>query len=160
MAQLPSTMVVEPFGEVNVFDQPDGSTRVRATILMKPSVEGAQTGLAIDGSGYMRRAFGAEGVVSNIFASSCPKVVEIVAHSPWSFFTNFDSDDQTTVVFWAYGIGGSDIAEQGEMTIEQTRNDILRRHKAHATERQLLPVLCRRTARRRHRRRRHLDLGQ
>jgi len=36
MAQLPSSKVVEPFGEVNVWSQPDGSIRVKATILMTP----------------------------------------------------------------------------------------------------------------------------
>lgn len=141
MAQLPSTMVVEPFGEVNVFDQPDGSTRVRATILMKPSVEGAQTGLAIDGSGSMRQAFGAGGAVSSIFASSFPNVVEIVARSLASFLANFDSDGQTTVLYWACGIGGADIEEQGEMTSEQARSQSFSPPMAYGTGTRLLPAV-------------------
>ena len=49
MAQLKK--VVEPFGEVNVFPIAGGGTRVTATILMEPRREGAQTGIALDGSG-------------------------------------------------------------------------------------------------------------
>ena len=53
--QLDSTKTVDPFGEVNVFGEADGSIRVKATILMRPQVEGAQTGLAIDGSNSMNQ---------------------------------------------------------------------------------------------------------
>ena len=53
MSQLKK--VVDPFGEVNVFPQPDGSVRVVATILMEPHREGAQTGVALDGSASMCR---------------------------------------------------------------------------------------------------------
>ena len=49
MSQLDSSKTVDPFGEVNVFTEPDGRIRVKATILMRPHVGGAQTGLAIDG---------------------------------------------------------------------------------------------------------------
>jgi hypothetical protein len=49
MAQLKK--VVDPFGEVNVYPGPGGSQRVVATILMEPQKEGAQTGIALDGSG-------------------------------------------------------------------------------------------------------------
>ena len=41
--------VVEPFGEVNVLPGPAGAVQVRATILMEPQKEGAQTGIAFDG---------------------------------------------------------------------------------------------------------------
>ena len=107
MAQLPSSIVVEPFGEVNVWPQPDGSQRIRATILMTPSVEGAQTGLAIDGSASMKTAFGAGAAVSALFASSTPNVVEPVGRLLAAFLSKFDTDGNTTVIYWACGPGGT-----------------------------------------------------
>ncbi len=50
--------VVEPFGEVNVHPAAAGKTRVTATILMEPHKEGAQTGIALDGSGSMAKLYG------------------------------------------------------------------------------------------------------
>ena len=54
MAQLKK--IVEPFGEVNVHPDAGGKVRVVATILMEPHKEGAQTGIALDGSGSMAKA--------------------------------------------------------------------------------------------------------
>ena len=56
MAQLKK--IVDPFGEVNVYPAASGRLRVVATILMKPEKEGAQTGIALDGSGSMRKLYG------------------------------------------------------------------------------------------------------
>ena len=49
--------VVEPFGEVNVHPA-GGKVHVVATILMEPSREGTQTGIALDGSGSMAPLYG------------------------------------------------------------------------------------------------------
>ena len=67
MSQLKN--VVDPFGEVNVYPASAGRVRVVATILMQPHKEGAQTGLALDGSGSMRKLYGLEEgrVLSPIF---------------------------------------------------------------------------------------------
>src|SRR5215813_10995382 len=62
--------VVEPFGEVNVYPSRAGKTRVVATILMEPHKEGAQTGIALDGSGSMAKLYGVQdggGILSSIF---------------------------------------------------------------------------------------------
>ena len=66
MAQL--TRPVEPFGEVNVYRKPDGTLEIVATILMVPDVEGARTGLALDGSSSMRKMYGITGIQSGAFA--------------------------------------------------------------------------------------------
>src|SRR5437868_2076193 len=68
MAQL--KRVVEPFGEINVYPAPGGKTRIVATILMEPHKEGAQTGIALDGSGSMAKLYGAGsgGAVSSMLA--------------------------------------------------------------------------------------------
>ncbi|HEY8505584.1 MAG TPA: hypothetical protein VIL46_13450, partial [Gemmataceae bacterium] len=56
MAQLKK--VKDPFGEVNVWPADSRTARVRATILMEPYREGAQTGIALDGSGSMAGLYG------------------------------------------------------------------------------------------------------
>ncbi len=62
--------VVEPFGEVNVYPAARGKTRVTATILMEPHREGAQTGIALDGSGSMAKLYGVDdGSGGGFFAS-------------------------------------------------------------------------------------------
>ena len=58
MSQLKN--VVDPFGEVNVYPAGGGRVRVVATILMEPHREGAQTGIALDGSGSMAKLYGVE----------------------------------------------------------------------------------------------------
>ena len=75
MAQLKK--VVDPFGEVNVYAAPSGKTRVVATILMEPHKEGAQTGIALDGSGSMAPAYGISneepGLLASLFGWGAPK---------------------------------------------------------------------------------------
>ena len=59
--QLPSSIVANEFGEVNVGKLSDGRLDVRFTVLMAPSgceAEGWQTGVAIDGSASMRNWYG------------------------------------------------------------------------------------------------------
>jgi hypothetical protein len=58
MTQLKT--VVDPFGEVNVYPAGGGRIRIVATILMEPHKEGAQTGIALDGSGSMAKLYGVE----------------------------------------------------------------------------------------------------
>ncbi len=58
MHTLRPEMVVEPFGKINYWNLPNGGRRVRAYVLMEQRVEGAQTGVAIDGSGSMAPNFG------------------------------------------------------------------------------------------------------
>ena len=120
MSQIPSNLVVEPFGEVNAFTEGD-SVRVKATILMKPAVEGAQTGLAIDGSASMKNAFGASGAVSALFASAAVNIVEPVARTIGAFLANFDSDGQTSVIYWACGAGGQGVQDLGDMNAAQIK---------------------------------------
>jgi hypothetical protein len=58
MYTLDSKLVVEPFSKINSWDLPNGGKRVRAYFLMERPIEGAQTGVAIDGSGSMQATFG------------------------------------------------------------------------------------------------------
>ncbi len=51
-------IVVDPFSKVNYWVLPNGGKRVRVYFLMERPIEGAQTGLAIDGSASMKGPFG------------------------------------------------------------------------------------------------------
>lgn len=140
MAQLDSSKTVEPFGEVNVLLQPDGSIRIRATILMKPQVEGAQTGLAIDGSNSMNQLFGASGAVSPIFGAA-NNLVQPVARTMAEYLANFDSDGNTTVIYWACGVGGNDVQEFGDMDAAKARSFNFAAPKSAGTGTKLLPAV-------------------
>lgn len=139
--QLDSTKTVDPFGEVNVFGEADGSIRVKATILMRPQVEGAQTGLAIDGSNSMNQMFGASGAVSALFASASNNIVQPVARLMAEYLANFDSDGNTTVIYWACGIGGGDIQELGDMNAATARSYTFAQPKSPGTGTKLLPAI-------------------
>ena len=58
MHTLDPKLVTEPFGKINYWDLSNGGKRVRVYFLMENPIEGAQTGVAIDGSGSMQRPFG------------------------------------------------------------------------------------------------------
>ena len=141
MAQLPSTKVVEPFGEVNVWQQTDGSNRIKATILMTPTAEGAQTGLAIDGSASMKAAFGAGGAVSSLFASASPNVVEPVARTLAAYLANFDSDGKTTAIYWACGPGGMQTQDLGDLDAAAAKARAFGPPKQFGTGTKLLPAV-------------------
>jgi len=124
MAQLKH--VVDPFGEVNVYPARNGGTRVVATILMKPHREGAQTGIAIDGSGSMRKMYGMEDggrVVSSLFAGATRKAsneITPVARKLCAYLArNIDADGGTTCIYWATGPGGSEVQVVGDLEAEQ-----------------------------------------
>ena len=106
--------VVEPFGEVNVHPAAGGKTRVTATILMEPHKEGAQTGLALDGSGSMAKLYGVGGEQPTFFESllgfSQPKAhndVTPVAQKLCSYLARkIDSDGGTKGWIFRFTIAG------------------------------------------------------
>ena len=136
------TNVVEPFGEVNVYPQSDGSKQIVASILMEPTTEGAQTGIAIDGSGSMRKAFGVTGMVSSIFASASPNYVEPVAQQMCTYLAEkVDVDGNIDAIYWATGPGGAQTEEIGELTHQQAGSFKFAGPKQWGTGTQLLPAL-------------------
>ncbi|NBO93651.1 MAG: VWA domain-containing protein [Planctomycetia bacterium] len=145
MAQLKN--VVDPFGEVNVHPAPGGLRRVVATILMTPYKEGTQTGIALDGSGSMRRAYGDEGggrVLSPIFGGSAKPVNEMtpVAQKICAYLArNLDADGGTSVIYWAVGTNGSQIEVVGDLSASQAEQHRFGPPKDYGTGTQLLPAL-------------------
>jgi hypothetical protein len=138
--------VVDPFGEVNVYPQPDGRNRVVATILMEPHKEGAQTGIALDGSGSMHKLYGIEdgsGVVSSIFApAKLQNQVTLVAQKICAYLARrIDSDGGTTCIYWATGDNGSQIEEVGDFTADEAERHTFGPPKDFGTGTQLLPAV-------------------
>src|SRR4051794_39085261 len=145
MAQLKN--VVDPFAEVNVHPLPDGRSRVVATILMAPQKEGAQTGIALDGSGSMRKLYGLEGggrVLSPIFGGAKKPTNEItpIAQKVCSYLArNLDADGGTTCIYWAVGPGGSEIEVIGDLTADQAEKHTFGPPQDFGTGTQLLPAV-------------------
>src|SRR5271166_3334325 len=123
MAQLKN--VVEPFGEVNVYPAAPGRKRVVATILMEPRKEGAQTGIALDGSGSMAKLYGVEDgsrVLSSIFGGAKKLTNEVtpVAQKLCAYLARrIDADGGTTCIYWAVGQGGGQVEVVGDLTADQ-----------------------------------------
>ena len=145
MAQLKT--VVDPFGEVNVYPASAGRMRVVATILMQPHKEGAQTGIALDGSGSMRKLYGLEGggrVLSPLFGGQKKPQNEItpVAQKLCSYLArNIDADGGTTCIYWAVGPGGGEIEVVGDLTADQAERHVFGPPKDFGTGTQLLPAV-------------------
>jgi hypothetical protein len=137
---------VEPFGEVNVYPGPNGGTRVVATILMEPRKEGAQTGIAIDGSGSMRKLFGQSaggGVVSSIFAKEKPQNhISPVAQQLCAYLArNIDADNGTTCIYWAVGPNGTQVEVVGDLSADQAERHEFKGPSDFGTGTQLLPAV-------------------
>jgi hypothetical protein len=145
MAQLKN--VVEPFGEVNVYEAASGRKRVVATILMEPHKEGTQTGIALDGSGSMAKLYGVEDgsrVLSPIFGGPKKLSNEVtpVAQKLCAYLARrIDADGGTTCIYWAVGQGGGEIEVIGDMTAAQAETRPFGPPKEFGTGTQLLPAV-------------------
>jgi len=145
VAQLKN--VVDPFGEVNVYPVQGGKTRVVATILMEPHKEGAQTGIALDGSGSMSKLYGIDDgsrVLSPIFGGARKLNNEItpVAQKLCAYLARkLDADGGTTCIYWATGPGGSQVEVVGDLTAEQAERHTFGPPADFGTGTQLLPAV-------------------
>ena len=144
MSQLKK--VVEPFGEVNVYPAAGGKTRVVATILMEPHKEGAQTGIALDGSGSMHKLYGVDdgsGILSSIFGK--PKLrneITPVAQKLCAYLARkIDADGGTPCIYWAVGPGGSQVEVVGDLTADQAEQHVFGPPREFGTGTQLLPAV-------------------
>ena len=139
--------VVDPFGEVNVYPSSDGKARVVATILMEPHKEGAQTGIALDGSGSMSKLYGVEDgsrVLSPIFGGPKKLHNEVtpVAQKLCSYLARkIDADGGTTCIYWAVGPGGSEIEEIGDLRADEAEQHVFGPPRNFGTGTQLLPAV-------------------
>jgi hypothetical protein len=146
MSQLKK--VVEPFGEVNVYPAAGGKTRVVATILMEPHKEGAQTGIALDGSGSMAGLYGVEegggGLLASLFGFKKQGVNQVtpVAQKICAYLARkIDADGGTTCIYWATGPGGSEIEPVGDLRADEAERHVFGPPRNFGTGTQLLPAV-------------------
>jgi hypothetical protein len=146
MAQLKK--IVEPFGEVNVHPGSGGKVRVIATILMEPHKEGAQTGIALDGSGSMSSLYGVEeggvGFLASLFGfkKQAQNEVTPVAQKVCAYLARkIDADGGTTCIYWATGPGGSQIEVVGDLTADQAERHVFGPPREFGSGTQLLPAV-------------------
>ena len=114
MAQL--RQVSDPFGEVNVYQKPDRSLEIVATILMEPDIEGSVCGLALDASASMKTMYGAGRALSPLFASSAINLVEPVAKTMASYLAKFSSVNRVNMLYWACSPDGTQIEPIGDLS--------------------------------------------
>jgi hypothetical protein len=139
--------VVDPFGEVNVYPSSSGKVRVVATILMEPHKEGAQTGIALDGSGSMSKLYGVEDgsrVLSPIFGGPKKLTNEItpIAQKLCAYLARrIDADGGTTCIYWAVGNNGGEIEVVGDLTAEEAERHVFGPPRDFGTGTRLLPAV-------------------
>lgn len=126
--------VVRPFGEVNVRPV-SGRLAVRATIRMSVHKEGAQTGIALDGSGSMEPQYSRPiGGGVNVITPVARKVCSYLARS-------VDQDGGTTSIYWAVGPDGAGIQEIGDLTADQAEAHVFAPPKKYGGDTKLLPAV-------------------
>jgi hypothetical protein len=141
--------IVEPFGEVNIYPASGGKTRVVATILMEPSKEGTQTGIALDGSGSMASLYGVEensgGFLATLFGIGKKEgrnEVTPVAQKICSYLARkIDADGGTTCIYWATGSGGGFIEEVGDLRADEAERHVFGPPQSFGSGTQLLPAV-------------------
>lgn len=129
--------VTQPFGEVDIFRQPDNKIFVKATILMRPSMEGAYTGLAIDGSNSMTKHFAAH--LPPLFRQEKDNIVQPIARMMVAHLASFSANGSTSVIYWACGAGGKEIEVVGDVSEQKAASFAFAGPKRFGTGTRLLP---------------------
>jgi len=109
----------KPFGAINLFDQPDGTRKIQATIFQIPAPDGSYVHnvLAIDGSNSMRQYFGPSGPFN-----AGINLVEPVVRGCGEFLADL-CDGKVTIFYWACGYDGSEVVEVGNLTVEEVTKE-------------------------------------
>lgn len=110
---------VDPFGEVNVHRNPDGSLNIVATLLMRPDIERAATGLALDASASMQKWYGNSRVLSPIFKSESQNIIQPIAQTMAKYLAEFAGNGKTHLLYWALNPDGTGIEEIGLVTARE-----------------------------------------
>ncbi len=135
MITLSPGQTVEPFGKVNLRYEPDGRIWIRAYILMERVIEGARTGIAIDGSGTMRAWFGGR-------VKGEPNIVSPFVQGMCTYLASkLDADGSTNAIYWATGEDGRAIEEIGILTAEQAAQYNFVGPQSYGSHTHLLPAL-------------------
>ncbi|MCB9638376.1 MAG: hypothetical protein H6727_05630 [Myxococcales bacterium] len=133
--------VVEPFGEVNVYQQGQAK-RIEATLLTYEVQEGTKTGIALDGSLSMKKMYGAGGGKSSFFATAQANEVEPIARQMCQFLAEeVDCRGQTTALYWACGPMGAEIESVGDVSVSAAEQMSFAGPKSFGRGTRLLPPL-------------------
>lgn len=117
METLRPSETVEPFSQINFWRLPGGKVRVRAYVLMERSIEGAQAGVAIDGSVSMRKDFGKKGLLGFLSPGPPVNAVEPVARDMCAYLAQkVSADGKVAIIYWATGANGSKTEKVGMLT--------------------------------------------
>ncbi len=145
MDTLSSSPVVMPFGKINVWNQPDGSKKVRAYILVERPFEGAKTGIALDGSASLRPAYGyVKGWVDLFlpFLRIRSNIVEEQTQKICGYLAKLVAvDGKTEVVYWATGSGKDGLEVVGELSETQSVNYNFNKPRKFGVNTRLTPAL-------------------
>jgi hypothetical protein len=141
---LPSP--VKPFGSVNVEkDDKTGELNVIAQVLMDrlvddegKEIEGAEFGLALDGSASMKDLYGTE---SGPFGFGTPNIVEPVAKSMLKFLADYAGDGTVELAYWAVGPAGKETEGVGKINQNQLDSLKIRPQKKMGRGTHLLPII-------------------
>lgn len=144
METLSPNLVVTPYGKINLWRQTDGSKKVRAYVIIERPFEGAKAGLAIDGSGSMRPAYGYATSLMSIFSSrpSNPNLVAVEAKKICTYLaSHLDVDGQTTAIYWATDSGKDGVEIIGDLTEAQALKQNFNGPKKFGVQTRLAPAL-------------------
>lgn len=141
---LPSP--VKPFASINVEkDNVTGEINVIAQVLTDrlvdddgQEIEGAEFGLAIDGSASMKDLYGTE---SGPFGYGSPNTVEPVAKSMIDFLSKYAGDGTVEFAYWAVGPGGQDVEGIGKIGQSQIDTLNIRPKKIMGRQTPLMPII-------------------
>lgn len=109
---------VSPFAEVNVNKRDDGQLDIKATILVKPRIEGALAGIALDGSISMELSYGIGG--SPLLQAR--NIVEGPARAVTRYLAEFSSNGKVELIYWACGLAGDEIQRIGQIDESDTES--------------------------------------
>ena len=100
---------VAPFGDVNVIPK-ESYIEVVASVLMVPTIEGAQVGIALDASARCQSAYQSPATDGSIFAEvEATNSTEAVTRTLLKYLTEFAGDGKVEVVYYSCGNDGQEI---------------------------------------------------
>lgn len=99
------------FAAVNVYDPEGGQQHVEIYVRVEQGPEGAQMGLAIDGSNSMKEAYGAH--LPPFLKTPEANTVQLVVKPLNTFLRGFSADGKTHIIYWAVGNGGAELEPIG-----------------------------------------------
>jgi len=137
---------VKPFGSINVDkNEKTGEITVIAQVLLDrlvdnegKEIEGAEFGLALDGSASMKDLYGTE---LGPFGFGSPNVIEPVAKSMLKFLAEYSGDGTVELAYWAVGPGGKDVEGVGKIKQDQLDSLKVRPRKKMGRSTYLMPII-------------------